>query len=74
MATFTQPIRYSNQDFDEYQAAVRQLGPDHVEWFCRQPVNVRRLRINGAWAANNSQNLAAYQAVERFRCRSEAIA
>ena len=66
MPTFTHPIQYANQDFDEAQAAITFLGAGHVEWFRQQPPYARRHYVNGAWFANNLEAHAAYLAIERW--------
>jgi len=67
MVSFTDPIKYANQDFDEYQAACIHLGHNHAVWFAAQPKRIRHQYTIGSWFANSLQSLDAYCAVERYR-------
>jgi len=71
--TFTHPITYTNQDFDEYQTALKHLGKEHIEWYVQQPLEVRQHYLMGAWFANDLDSHAAYQCVDRWHGLSRLV-
>ena len=67
MCTFTRPIKYADQDFDEYQAGLSELGQQHVEWLRNEATPAQRgSRIMGAWFCNDLNKQNAYLAVYRW--------